>query len=105
MLLAFSAPVDAFIVVGFISGGVVVVGIVLEGAELIVKFGRKRKYRIWIGNIFRKERRRRLVSWVNFIKPRILPFEAIGFSMIVAGLSCTRRSLFPSRSGKSIPRP
>lgn len=87
MLLAFSTSVDVSIIVGFVAGGVVVIGIVLEGAELLVKFGSKKKYRIWIGEIFRKERRRKLVSWVKCLKPSILPVEALGFSLIVIGLT------------------
>ena len=87
MFFAFSELADNAVILQFIAGGAVVVGIVLEAAELIVKSGRKKKYRIWVGEVFRKERRRRLVLWVKYIKPRILPFELLGFSLIVAGLA------------------
>lgn len=87
MFFAFSELVSVSVLVGFISGGVVVVGIVLEGAELIVKWGRKKKFRNWVGEIFGEEKRRRIVSCVKYSKPKILPFESIGFAMIVAGLT------------------
>jgi hypothetical protein len=65
---------------------VVIVGVVLEGAELIVKSAKKRTVRKWVGEVFGKHRRRAVVSCAKYIKPRILPFEAWGFVLLVFGL-------------------
>lgn len=54
---------------------------------MFVKIGRQRKYRKWFGDRFGTERRRRVALLVKLIKPRILPFEAIGFALLFIGLA------------------
>jgi len=66
---------------------VVVIGVVLEGAEYFVKWGKKKRFRKWVGAVFNDDRRRLVVSWVKYIKPRILPIETVGFTMLVFGLA------------------
>jgi hypothetical protein len=65
----------------------VILGVILEGAELIVKNGRKQKIRKWLGDIFGNSRRRFVVWLVRFLHPRILRFESIGFGVLVIGLA------------------
>src|SRR5437762_12534462 len=65
---------------GFI---LVIFGVVIEGSELLVKWGKKKRFR----KRFNEAIRRRLVFTVKFLRPRILPFETIGFLVLVIGLS------------------
>src|SRR5689334_19033905 len=65
----------------------VIVGVILEGAELFCKWGSRRKFRMWVGEIFSKSRRRAIVACVWYVKPRLLPFESIGFAVLVIGLA------------------
>ena len=75
--------INIFSYLGYVGAASVFIGAVFEGAELIVKLGRKKKYR----KLFGKDKRREIVSCIKFLKPRILPFEAIGFAMMVLGLA------------------
>ena len=65
----------------------VIVGVALEASELIVKWGSKKKFRKWIGDVFSRARRRRIVWCVKYIKPKILPYETLGFVLLLIGLA------------------
>ena len=78
---------EFFFRLALFGAALVIVGVILEAAELIVKFGHKQKHRKWVGEVFGKSYRRRITSLVKFIHPRILPFEAVGFGLLFAGLA------------------
>jgi hypothetical protein len=65
---------------------IVIIGVVLESAELIVKFSSEMKWRKWVAEVFGNNRRRTLVFCARYIKPRLFPFEFLGFSVLVIGL-------------------
>src|ERR1035438_6790274 len=69
---------EFFFRLALFGAALVIVGVILEAAELMVKIGRKQKHRKWIGEVFGKSYRRKFAFLVTFIHPRILPFEAIG---------------------------
>ena len=81
VLLLFFSALAAF------GAFVVTIGVILEGAEYGVKWGKKRKFRKWVGEIFEKERRRKLVILVKWLEPKILPVETLGFAILVFGLA------------------
>ena len=70
-----------------VGATIVIVGIIIEGAELFVKIWRKRKYRKWVDERFCRQRRRRITWLFKYVKPRILPFEAVGFAILLIGLA------------------
>jgi len=80
---------SGFAVVGCVA---VIIGALFEGAELIVKLGEKRKARKWVREIFGSHRRRGLVICTKYLKPKILPFEAMGFVILMIGLAFLCRS-------------
>jgi hypothetical protein len=87
MLSNASSLILFFSLLGYFGAVMVIIGVVLEAAELIVKWGGKRKFRKWIGDAFLKSRRRKVVWCVKYIKPRILPYETLGFVLLFIGLA------------------
>jgi hypothetical protein len=65
---------------GFLA---VIVGVIGESAELVVKWGRKRRLRKWLN----KHIRRQLVFLVKTVDPRLLPVETAFFIVLVIGLA------------------
>jgi hypothetical protein len=82
-----STWLNFFAAMGWFGAGLVIIGVVLESAELIVKLGRKSAYRKWVGDVFGKDRRKMVVASIKYIHPRILPFEAVGFALLFIGLA------------------
>jgi hypothetical protein len=66
---------------------VVFVGVVLEGAENLIKFKSRLKWRRWVASVFGESWRTRLVLAARYVKPKLFPFEAIGFGLLVIGLA------------------
>lgn len=66
---------------------VVVFGVVLEGAEHLVKFKSQLKCRRWVANVVDRRARTRLVLVAKYLKPNLHKFEAIGFLILVGGLA------------------
>ena len=66
---------------------IVVIGVVLEGAELLVRFRGNMQCRRWVVKVFGKERRRTLIFCAKYVKPRLFwPFEIMAFAVLVLGL-------------------
>ena len=87
MLSNASSLILFFSLLGYFGAVMVIIGVVLEAAELIVKWGGKKKFRKWVGDVFLKSRRRKVVWCVKHIKPRILPYETLGFVLLFFGLA------------------
>ena len=69
------------------GAGVVIIGIVLESAEVLVKFKHELKCRKWVVLVFGKKWRRELVLGGKFVKSNLFwPFEVLGFAILIAGL-------------------
>lgn len=66
--------------IGFV---VVIVGVVIEGAEILVKLTRSGGFKKWIPYSIQPK----LVKISKFIDEKMLWFESIGFSILVIGLS------------------
>jgi hypothetical protein len=78
-----SAAISLWEVVGKVGFVMVIIGVALEGSELVVRWGWKNGFR----KRFTRVIRRRLVSFVKMLRPKILPVETIGFLVLVAGLA------------------
>lgn len=65
----------------------VIVGIVGESAELLVKWGKKKRFRDGFSLRFDEKNRRKLVLLIKVIKPKILPVETVFVGMVVTGLA------------------
>lgn len=61
----------------------VIVGVLGESAELLVKWGRKRRFRKRLNDV----NRRRLVGFVKVARPKLLPVETVFFTVLVIGLA------------------
>jgi hypothetical protein len=81
-----SVWLNFFSILAVIGAIIVVAGVILEGAELLVKFSSEMKWRIWVVNIFGRNRRRTLVLCAKKIKPNLCPFEVIALAVLVFGL-------------------
>ncbi len=79
--------VDAFSLLGWVGAILVILGVGLEACELFVKWGKKRKFRIWISHIFLKPRRRNAVLLLKYVEPKLLPYETLGFVLLFIGLA------------------
>jgi hypothetical protein len=78
---------EFFFGLALFGAALVIIGVLLEAAELIVKLGSNVKYGKWVSRVFGKKYRLKIALLAKFLHPRILPFEAIGFGLLFIGLA------------------
>src|SRR5258706_15338098 len=80
----------------------VIIGVVLERAELIVKWGEREGFRKWIGKRIGASNERGLASIVREVIPHVLWVETLGFAILVSGLAVgfTMQSVTMALQGK-----
>jgi hypothetical protein len=70
-----------------IGCALVIPGVILESAEYVIKWGKKKKCRQFIDRWIPYPARRECVCAVKILKPIILPIETFGFALLVIGLA------------------
>lgn len=79
--------IDFFSYLAYVGCLLVVIGVVLEEAELLTKFRHELKCRKWVVEVLGKDRRTKLILFGNYVKPKLYwPFEVLGFGVLVIGL-------------------